>query len=179
VPVSVRDALLSMGHPATVVDAVIARVGGASLERCLDEIRRMTQAQDALELKNRITKENEAKLAQERQRVRQTDPKPPSPTAQKSEAPLSPRSRSAGADGPCTLQLVIDEDKSTFVGKFKAGDTLRAVCDFVIEKVPAAAQKTIAFETVLPRQLFESSRFGEALNDLGLTPRARVIVKYL
>jgi hypothetical protein len=225
--VNVRDALLSMGYHASVVDAAIVRVGGESLEQCIDEIKRMAQAPDGetaqdrlvrarqtlaakratadaeaskrdadaelkrrqevreqIELRERIARakeENEAKLRQsqklkEQSPVLQTDASKVPP---KTETPPSPKAHSVDAGAPCTLQLVIDEDRTTFVGKFKAGDTLRAVCDFVIEKVPAAAQKRIAFETVVPRQLFESSRFGESLSDLNLTPRARVIVKYL
>jgi hypothetical protein len=70
------------------------------------------------------------------------------------------------------------EDQSTFIGKFQRSDTLRTVYEFVLEKVPEIGKKAVVFETVLPKQQLDESRFGETLTALNLTPRGRLIVKY-
>jgi hypothetical protein len=161
------------------------------------ELRRRQEVQEANDLKARIARakaENEAKLAQSqkaqdrevRQRVlqqinanKQAETRPPPESPVKSQASPGTKSPNAGSDAPCALQLVIDEEKTTIVGKFRAADTLRTVYEFIVEQVPGASKRTIAFETVIPRQRFESDHFDETLLDLKLTPRARVIVKYL
>jgi thiol-disulfide isomerase/thioredoxin len=152
-----------------------------------EELRRRREVQEQNELRAQLAQakgENDAKLAraqkaQERQGVpqqgnpgRQAEPRLPPARAES----LPPAKT---AEGPCTLQLVIDEDKSSFIGRFQAADTLQVVYDYIVRTVPGAANKHIAFETVVPRQQLESPQFRETLADLQLTPRARVIVKYL
>jgi thioredoxin 1 len=146
----IRQTLIDMGIDALLVDAAIARVASPSIDRCLDAIKDM-QAR--------------------------AEPKPPEPSgpppARSDGSPL-PRA----ADGTCVLQLEF-EDKSRLAGTFQAGDTLQAVRDFVVAKLPAAAKNDIAFEIVVPRQLLDSSRFGETLAELKLLPRAKLNVKFL
>jgi hypothetical protein len=85
--------------------------------------------------------------------------------------PSSPiKTSNLSSDTPCTLQLVIDKQKTT--------NTLRTVYNFVLEQISGASKKTIAFETVILRQRFESDQFNEILGDFAGTPRARVMVKY-
>jgi hypothetical protein len=185
------QALISRGFDRDLVRNAVGRLGADSVESYIALLEQITQVDAPEERESdqlsrirakfggvrRQPADDAHKREQDQLRDQVTQARARGDAALADFVSTRPRPPSR-VDGDCTLKLVF-EDGMEIVQKFKANETVDAVCQFLTRNFERAKKKPFVFETLFPKQTIDRPRFGETLAALRLVPRGQLVVRFL